>query len=208
MKDKRIIKYGLGVVILGIIIGLFFIFGNKENTPTDTSVWAPPKENEGENGDAESLGLNNNIPVQTLNAENSKLFEHTQLRFSFRFPSDMTLSTLPNLVEGVPAGEVILVQNSNAGRGFQITISPFDEPGNILTKERIQADVPDLKIIDPKPLLIGESGQGLAFLSDNDQFGGNSREVWFVFNGNLYQISTYAHLDPILQSVFATWTFK
>lgn len=37
--------------------------------------------------------------------------------------------------------------------------------------------------------------------------GGASHEVWFVFRENLYQISTCARLDNLLQEMFSTWSF-
>jgi hypothetical protein len=91
----------------------------------------------------------------------------------------------------------------------QILISEFDEPGSVLTTDRIKQDIPDMDIRDSQLILLGEqSGQGVAFLSDNESFAGNSREVWFVYKGKLYQISTYARLDPLLQSILATWKFE
>ena len=48
---------------------------------------------------------------------------------------------------------------------------------------------------------------GINFKSDNPTFDGDSREVWFVYKTNIYQISTYAHDDGLLQSELQTWTF-
>ena len=64
-----------------------------------------------------------------------------------------------------------------------------------------------MKVIDDQILEIGNNYKGVAFRSDNAAFDGDSREVWFVFKGNLFQISTYARLDPLLKAMFATWKF-
>ncbi len=45
-------------------------------------------------------------------------------------------------------------------------------------------------------------------MSDNPAFAGASREVWFVFNTNLYQISTYTEFDELLKGLFGTWQFN
>ena len=111
-------------------------------------------------------------------------------------------------------GETIVFENGS-GDGIQIIITPFDEDLHVLTKERVQADVPGMQITDAQPVEIGDpstgSGQvyyqGLAFKSDNPAFDGASREVWFVFRGNLYQISTYERLDELLKKMFSTWKF-
>ena len=98
------------------------------------------------------------------------------------------------------------MQNASKRQGFQIFISPVDED-IVFTKERILQDIPDITVKDPQPVNIGTTGQGIAFLSDNETFG-SSREVWFTFNGYLYQISTYESLDNLLQTMFQTWEFN
>src|SRR3989344_1245770 len=111
--------------------------------------------------------------------------------------------------EGFTAREVedsIVLEDSSAN-GIQIMITPIDEDIPALTVERIKADIPDMQISDEQVVEVGSSRTGLAFRSDNEAFGGASREVWFVFRGNLYQISTYDRLDPLLQAIFQTWQF-
>lgn len=103
--------------------------------------------------------------------------------------------------------ENVVVIENEAGDGIQIVITPLDEDIPILTAERIHADVPDLVIREPEVVEVEEARTGLAFLSDNEAFDGASREVWFVFNMQLYQISTYAGLDPLLRSIFNSWEF-
>lgn len=93
------------------------------------------------------------------------------------------------------------------GNGIQIQIQPFPEDLAVLTADRIREDIPDMRIADVQEVEIGENRKGVAFMSDNEAFGRASREVWFVFGGNLYQISTYARLDPLLKDMFSTWKF-
>lgn len=94
-------------------------------------------------------------------------------------------------------------------QGIQIVISPYDQKGvKKLTKEMIQSAIPDMKISDEQILEVGRNYTGLAFKSDNDAFDKDSREVWFIYKDNLYQISTYSRLDDLLRSIFGTWEFK
>ena len=191
MKFKKIHL----IVFALIVVGTFLFFIIKKDVPNiPDNIWTPRANNQIKNQ-----------PLQ-LTSDNSVEYLNTSHSFSFKYPKDMKVE---NFKESEDSPEVILVQNANEGKGFQIVITPFDEDvGNKLSKERIKLDVPDLLVKDEQSILIGQNGEGLAFLSDNADFGGKSREVWFVFNGFLYQISTYAHLDPILQSVFSTWQFK
>lgn len=118
-------------------------------------------------------------------------------RFSFAVPQGFAMREF----EGT-----VVVENER-GEGIQIVITSIDEDIPVLTKERIEADIPDLAVAEPQPVEVGEGRAGLAFKSDNEAFDGASREVWFVFDGQLYQISTYERLDPLLQAIFQTWQF-
>ena len=151
-----------------------------------------------------------------------KSYEYTQdysdstYRFSFKYPDDFTVSVVPPAENG--NGETVLIESSDNKVGVQIIISPYGSDVDI-TAEMIARDIPELKISDAQPVEIGPSRKGLAFMSDNPAFcatpepcaevgGGKSREVWFVFNENLYQISTYAENDEFLKKMFSTWQFN
>ena len=129
-------------------------------------------------------------------------------RFSFEIPEGYSVRE---------EEEMVLVE-SEGGDGIQVLITPIDEDIQILTKERIQTDISDMMITDVQTVEIGENRTGLAFKSNNEAFAcspdeqcaegeGASREVWFVFGGMFYQISTYERLDPILKKIFASWEF-
>jgi len=118
-------------------------------------------------------------------------------RFSFSLPQSFSVREM----EGV-----VVIENA-AGDGVQVLITPIEEDIPNLTAEIIQTDIPDLAVREPEVVEIGEGRTGLAFLSDNEAFDGASREVWFVFGGSLYQISTYERLDPLVQAIFRTWEF-
>jgi hypothetical protein len=102
--------------------------------------------------------------------------------------------------------KTVVLQDSE-GNGIQILATPLKEDIPHLSIERVKRDIPDMKVSDVQSVEIGENRTGVAFMSDNEAFGGASREVWFTFRGHLYQISTYARLDELLQSMFASWTF-
>jgi hypothetical protein len=149
----------------------------------------------------------NNTPYNV--PQLTQAYSNSQYNFSLMLPADFTVQEVPSSDTDNPQ-DTLLFQNST-GDGIQIVISPFDEDtgsGYVLTKDRILKDVPDLAITNEQAIQIGPNYQGLAFESNNDAFGGASREVWFVFKGNLYQISTYQRLDPLLKAIFATWKFQ
>jgi hypothetical protein len=134
----------------------------------------------------------------------TKSYSNDQYKFSLHMPDNFAAWQLPADDSGATT---ILLQNEDKTDGVQIIVTPFSEDLHTLTADRIHQEIPDMKISEPQPVQIGDNYTGLAFKSDNEEFNGASREVWFVFRGNLYQISTYDRLDPLLKSIFGTWTF-
>lgn len=144
-------------------------------------------------------------PITPAPTDLDQTYTNDVFGFVFKYPSTYTASSLGPTV--ADTGDTILVQN-NKGSGFQIVITPFDEEVSELTEARVRQDIPDMKMEGVMPVLLGANGKGLAFASDNEAFDGASREVWFVYKGYLYQISTYLKDDPLLQAVFGTWQFR
>lgn len=130
-------------------------------------------------------------------------YANEQYRFSLSFPEGFSVGELPVDEAG---GTAIIIQNEK-GEGIQIYVVPSGGGQKILSAEDIRASIPDMAIDAPEPVAIGNEHQGVAFLSNNEAFGGASREVWFYFRGNLYQISAYARQDILLKAMFATWKF-
>ncbi|MDP4020722.1 MAG: hypothetical protein Q8P58_01610 [Candidatus Adlerbacteria bacterium] len=118
---------------------------------------------------------------------------------------------IPRGFEVWEAENIVVVENE-LGDGIQIVITPIVEDILVLTEERTRADVPDLVMQDSQAVEIEADRTGLVFTSDNEAFDGASREVWFVYPGpqglpQLYQLSTYARLDQLLESIFISWEF-
>jgi hypothetical protein len=130
-------------------------------------------------------------------------YKNETFRFALDMPDGFSVGELPPDENG---GTAIILQNKK-GEGIQIYITPTDREAKILTAEDVRTSLPGTEVKDSQVVTIGNDHQGIAFLSDNPAFDGSSREVWFYFRGNLYQISTYERLDTLLQAMFATWTF-
>jgi hypothetical protein len=124
-------------------------------------------------------------------------------KFSLKLPEDFKARK-----SQVDNTYVVVLENTNT-EGIQIKISPFDSgETKILTSDMIRRDIPDMQIFDEQIIEIGAYHKGVAFRSNNESFSGRSREVWFIFKGNLYQISTYDRFDELLKDIFATWKFE
>ena len=66
-------------------------------------------------------------------------------------------------------------------------------------------DIPDGKIIEPVDIVIGEGITALAFFSNSKL--GELREVWFIHDGYLYQLTTYKEWDEWLANIMKSWKF-
>lgn len=131
-------------------------------------------------------------------------YKNDKYHFSLSVPQGFSTQEIPN---DSTQGQTIVLQDEE-GNGIQILITPSPEDIAHLTADRVHQDIPDMKVSDVQPVEVGANHSGIAFMSDNEAFAGASREVWFVFHGNLYQISTYARLDGLLQTMFGTWKFE
>ena len=130
----------------------------------------------------------------------NKLYENYDIGFGFLYPKNFEINEIDEDV-----GFTVLAQNPGKREGFQIFIIPFDEPDSI-TSERVKKDLPDEKIENPQTALIGPDKkiEALIFFSEKEGIG-KTREVWFVQNGYLFQVTTYADLDNFIASVMGTW---
>jgi hypothetical protein len=134
-------------------------------------------------------------------------YANNKYNFSVNLPEGFSAREIAsNELGGDSQSESVVFENGK-GEGIQIVITPFDDI-KVLTADMIKADIPDMKIDQVQTVDVGQNYKGIAFISNAPEFGGSSREVWFVFKGNLYQISTYTKFDTLLQQIFSTWQFK
>ena len=137
------------------------------------------------------------------NLDMSQIFTHSDLHFSFSYPAGFTTSRLSK-IEG---GETIVVQNLTQRAGFQIHLEVYDDQDTDITLQRLNIDISEMIVNEPREVLIGlggNAGKGLAFIAGDS----GTREVWFIFRGILYQITAPLSNDTLLQRVLATWTFQ
>ena|SRR3989344_3664108 len=191
---QRIMKKWLWILVAVIIVGggVFLYFRSPSlsfvNRLANTAAVTPST-------------LTASLPY--TGAPLTKEYKNDTYRFSLSIPDDFSAQELPADDTGA---RTVALQDAK-GNGIQILITPYPDDTKVITADDVRSSIPDMKVTDDQVVEIGNDYRGVAFKSDNDAFGGASREVWFVFRGNLYQISTYARLDALLQAIFGTWKF-
>lgn len=158
----------------------------------------------GEGKVAEVIGQSLLQAGVSQNALYTKVYTGTKGHFSFKYPESFNVRSFIE-EDGT---EILTVENKSTGEGFQIRIQETDDNPLDITEERIKNDIPDITLNDPQEVLLGKSGKGLAFVSDDPAFGGKSREVWFALDNTFYQISTYFKYDYLVKGMLETWEFK
>jgi hypothetical protein len=164
-----------------------------------------PKSDPTTTGDPSVLsGVSPQTIAEIAHYQYTQVYTNPTYHFSFKYPKGFTVSA----TNGLNNSYVILVEKLPSPVGVQILISSFNSPDLDMTPELIHESVPGLPIENPQVIDVGTPRKGLAFLSNNQEFGGKSREAWFAFEGNLYQISTFAEFAGLLNGVVATLQLK
>lgn len=131
-------------------------------------------------------------------------YHHPNYPFYFVKPDGYTVGVVPFGEKS----EAVIVQNKEYGpeTGFQIYITPDFELEEI-NPGVLAAELPEMSVKDPKKIRLDEKADGIMFFSDHPDFGGDSFELWFVFKGVLYQVSSYASFSEELKNIIETWRF-
>jgi hypothetical protein len=129
--------------------------------------------------------------------------------FSVALPEGATLTDFEEAT-----GNSVMIKKDDFE--MQIFISDFDEDIS-LTAERIKGDIPDMQMYDTEEVQIGQKGDcptagscyttGVAFVSLNEQ-GIKNREVWFIRDYKLYQVTSNPKHDDTVGKIFQSWKWK
>ena len=129
------------------------------------------------------------------------MYADAAFHFSFSYPPELR-------VEAWQDGAARTIRGRNAAKtiGFQIVIMPIGGNDTAITPSRIARDMPDVAFREPEHVRIPGSGKGLAFYATDRKFG-ESFQAWFIRDGRLFQISSYAPHAALVRGVLASWTF-
>jgi len=130
---------------------------------------------------------------------NTKEYQNNPYDFSLYYPDDLTVSE--QKVGG--NSEVLLFQDKTSGEGFDVFVTPYGEPK--ITQQRFEMDEPSGVMNDPQNITI-DGAAATEFFSTNPAMGA-SREIWFLHEGYLYEVTAPQPLDQWLLQIMQTWHF-
>lgn len=155
---------------------------------------------------ANSAGLSTTTAT-AANAVANQVFSQTytnmSLGFSFKYPAGLKAGTETSQSTG---SVTVLVQNPSTHLGFQLYITPYSGSSASVTAAHVAQDLPNIDMRDAQGVVIA-GAPGVTFLATDPNFG-NSRQVWFVHKGYLYQASTYSSQGSLLGKVLSAWAFS
>ncbi len=187
MKHYKIIGFSIAAVAIAAL-GYFLVI--RDAKPKNPSFLIDVLR-----GSNEQLSVTSDQLPESLDQE----YRHETYRFSFSYPGKLRLNNFAD-----QGGEMILVQEPGSEIGFQVFILPFDEPE--ISIARIKRDLPNMKIESDQKVTLADGTSAITFLA-NEPGANQTREIWFVHGGNLYQISAFAKYDSWLASIMQTWSF-
>lgn len=120
-------------------------------------------------------------------------------KFSLLYPEGLTMK------EFKEAGKAMTVtfEDVAGGKEFQMFIVPYANAE--ITPERFKSDIPSgVKENETDVTISGAKGK--QFFS-RDRLLGDTREIWFVHGGFLYEVTTHKSLDAWIQNILTTWRF-
>ena len=117
---------------------------------------------------------------------------------------DFTLSPPAGYTMSTPSDGIYTIENKD-GRGLQITVTHYDEPGPI-TEERIRQDLPDAEINEPGQAKLDGTLSFLFYGYDEDM--GDTFEVWSVHGGKLFQIMAAKSEEKMIENILDTWKWQ
>lgn len=99
----------------------------------------------------------------------------------------------------------IVQENFNNMRGLQIFIVPYTKP--TISEERLKLDIPSGVIKNLATTTIGKIMVPVTTFNSFDENLGETREIWFIHDGHLYEITTFKGVRDWLTPIIQSWRF-
>ena len=142
-------------------------------------------------------------------SEAVKTYADATQGFSFDYPDNFKLKAS---VEGDQNS--IAINGEDGKNGLQILIGAYDEK-DALSFAVIKNDAGELSVAYQKEITVGQKNPVQAFSftlknpdADPGDVSADLAEIWFVRNGNLYQLSNYKDFDPYIGKILQSFKFE
>jgi hypothetical protein len=211
MSDRyALMKKTFVPLAIFLIIGAgiyFFIAAGRNSELIEAQDTSAPSSGAIEMGTS-ALMLPSNVSVPkpasettptTVAAGDMRSYENTKFHFRLSFPKNLSVREFTEA-----GGELTVTLSDEAtGEGFQIFATPYKS--SQITTDRFRLDEPSGVYNSPVDVFV-DGVRATMFFGSNTIMG-DTREVWFIRKGYLYEVTTYKELDEWLGQIMQTWKF-
>jgi len=197
MRMRNVFYIATGIVVL-IVAGVAWHFWSGAKLPAGSQTAAEAST---------TAATARPIPAQCGQSDGAACVEYRNQKYHFSlFHSDQM--TVNEYDEGGGA-ETITFENSTSTNSatstdsFQIFIVPYE--GTQVSEQRFEEDEPS-GVRDNMQDVTVDGATGAAFNSTDPSLG-DTYEVWFVYGGYLYELTTGKAFAPNMQGELQTWEF-
>lgn len=128
-------------------------------------------------------------------------YENKKYGFFYYHPPEASIKEYD---EGGGAMTIVL-ENAKTVRGLQIFIVPYSQ--NTISEERFKLDVPSGIRENVEKTYIGQPQVEAVTFNSYDSILGETREAWFIYNGHLYEITTFKGVGDWFVPIMQSWRF-
>jgi hypothetical protein len=182
---KNISKTVVGFFIFCFLLlgaGAFYIY---KGAGQSQSVVPPP--------------LAKSTPITQEVGAGQRVYKNTAFHFSLQYPDTLQATEYKENGGAVTA----TFANADNSQSFEVYVTPYS--GTQITDSRFKTDEPSGTFVQPTNVLI--AGTQATMFYGNNPIMSDTREVWFIKNGFLYEVATYKELDTWLGQIMQTWQF-
>lgn len=189
-------KYVLGIVVLLVMAGFSIFYINARGAQEITAV----EDNSASTPPALSEKAYTPPYPAPSDPQGFNRYQNTAHKFSLLYPNDLGVREYKESADSMSA----TFESPDGSKGFQIYVTKYTEPQ--ITPERFKLDQPS-GVRDAPTDVIVDGTRATMFFGRNSVMG-DTREVWFIREGFLYEVTTYRELDAWLAQIMQTWKFK
>lgn len=176
-----------------LIAGLFILNNSTSGTSLDVSLATASTSSPPARTDVAKVPPLQNVPA------GYKEYRNKQFGFSVYYPSELSPEEFLDRGPELTA----LFQGAAGEPGFQVYVAPID--GTTITNELFFRDAPSGVRKEQRDMQIA-GVPGTTFVGFDARMG-QTREVWFIHDHFLFEVTTYKQLEPWLSEILTTWRF-
>lgn len=190
--SRTLLFTGLGVIVLAALVAVVSHPGFLVRTPAAAlSDAVPVAVHEQVVAPATSTVNVTSLPDGFVSYANAKY------HFSLAYPKELKVTE--HLEQS--GATTVTFEDAAGEQSFQIFLAPYAKTE--IDQERFKLDEPSGVMDQPTDITI-DGTRATMFFGRNGIMG-DTREVWFVHTGSLFEVTTYKDLDPWLAQIMSTW---